>query len=184
MPDDEGASPREVVVEACRRDQPYLIDEIFQKSYKDKPDEFADFINGVTDSMGNHALHICASYGSYDAMDYLLDIYHFEVDPANRIDGDTPLHLAVRHGNEKDIDVGMSMLEMMLEAGCDPRVRNKKGQRPVDFVMPQYSQMKTALMKVEYMLQEGGGIEGHDDEDDEQSDGPSDDEEAAQTKKR
>lgn len=51
-------------MEACRRDQPYLIEEIQEKSYKDKPDEFADFINGVTDSMGNHALHICAAYGS------------------------------------------------------------------------------------------------------------------------
>ncbi|KAK2814306.1 hypothetical protein FQN49_008230 [Arthroderma sp. PD_2] len=138
--------------------------------------------------MGNHALHICASYGSYDAMDYLLDIYHFEVDPTNRIDGDTPLHLAVLHGNEKDIEVGMSMLEMMLEAGCDPRVRNKKGKRPVDFVMPQYNQMRTALMKVEYMLQEGKGVEGQgqgdDDDDNGSSDGPSDDEEVGQTRKR
>ncbi|EEQ28113.1 ankyrin repeat protein [Microsporum canis CBS 113480] len=171
MSDDEGASPREVVVEACRRDQPYLIEELHENLYKDKPDEFSDFINGVTDSMGNYALHICATYGSY---------------PTNRIDGDTPLHLAVRHGNEKDIEVGMSMLEMMLEAGCDPRIRNKKGQKPADCVMPQYNQMRTALMKVEYMMQEGQGVEGQgqDADEDEPSDGPSDDEDDGQARKR
>lgn len=27
-------------------------------------EEIAEFFNGVTDAMGNHALHICAMYGS------------------------------------------------------------------------------------------------------------------------
>ncbi|KAK2743677.1 hypothetical protein FQN57_004786 [Myotisia sp. PD_48] len=170
MSDDEGATPREVVVEACRRDQPHLIEQIQEEHYVNKDEEFAEFINGVTDSMGNHALHICAMYGSYDAMDRLFDIYHFECDPQNRIDKDTPLHLAVLYANEKDANVGMRMIEMMLEAGCDPRVKNKHGKKPIDFTVPQHVEVKTALFKAEYILQEFENVDNNSSSDGEPTD--------------
>lgn len=60
----QGASPRELVVEACRRDQPHLIEQVLHDMENQSNEDVAKFFNEVTDSMGNHALHICASYGS------------------------------------------------------------------------------------------------------------------------
>ncbi|KAJ5364321.1 uncharacterized protein N7496_010034 [Penicillium cataractarum] len=154
MADDEGASPRELVVEACRRDQPHLIEQVLHDMESQSNEDVAKFFNEVTDTMGNHALHICASYGSYDVMDALFDIQYFECDPLTRIDKDTPLHTAVRFANEKDAELGAEMIAMMCEAGCDPRVRNKHGQKPADLVFDKPA-IKQTLASAEYILAEG-----------------------------
>lgn len=60
----QGASPRELVVEACRRDQPHLIEQVLEGMGEKSNEEVAAFFNSVTDALGNHALHICAMYGS------------------------------------------------------------------------------------------------------------------------
>ncbi|OJJ70639.1 hypothetical protein ASPBRDRAFT_44869 [Aspergillus brasiliensis CBS 101740] len=151
---DEGASPRELVVEACRRDQPHLIEGVLERMEGKSNEEVAEFFNGVTDSMGNHALHICATYGSYDVMDALFDIQYFECDPLTRLDKDTPLHTAVRYANEKDAELGEAMIKMMCEAGCDPRVRNKHGQKPAELVYNN-PEIKTTLQQAEYIMAEG-----------------------------
>lgn len=88
-------------------------------------------------------------------MDALLDIQYFECDPLTRVDQETPLHLAVRFANEKDPNLGLEMIEMMCEAGCDPRVRNKHGQKPADLVYGDHKEIKLALQKAEYILTEG-----------------------------
>jgi len=51
-------------VEACRRDQSHLIEQVLGGMEDKTNEQVAQFFNGVTDSMGNHALHICAQYGS------------------------------------------------------------------------------------------------------------------------
>jgi hypothetical protein len=61
---DQGASPRELVVEACRRDQPHLIDQVLDDMEEKSIEEVAEFFNTVKDALGHHALHICATYGS------------------------------------------------------------------------------------------------------------------------
>ncbi|KAL1965375.1 hypothetical protein VTN77DRAFT_5812 [Rasamsonia byssochlamydoides] len=155
MADDEGATPRELVVEACRRDQPHLIEQVLESMSEKSNEEVAEFFNNVKDALGNYALHICAMYGSYDVMDALFDIQYFECDPLTRVDQETPLHLAVRFANEKDADLGLEMIKMMCEAGCDPRVRNKHGQKPADLVYAEHKEIKLALQKAEYILTEG-----------------------------
>lgn len=87
-------------------------------------------------------------------MDALFDIQYFECDPLTRVDKDTPLHTAVRYANEKDAHLGLEMVNMMCEAGCDPRVKNKHGQKPVDLVY-ENKELKTALQQVEYIMTEG-----------------------------
>lgn len=154
MSDDEGASPRELVVEACRRDQQHLIEQVLDSMSDKTNEEVAEFFNDVKDALGNYALHICATYGSFDVMDALFDIQYFECDPLTRVDQDTPLHVAVRFANEKDSALGLEMIEMMCEAGCDPRVRNKHGQKPVDLVYGDHKEIKSALQKAEYILNE------------------------------
>ncbi|OQE45963.1 hypothetical protein PENCOP_c001G01747 [Penicillium coprophilum] len=151
---DEGASPRELVVEACRRDQPHLIEQVLNEMEEKSNEQVAQFFNEVTDSMGNHALHICAQYGSYDTMDALFDIQYFECDPLTRLDKDTPLHIAVRYANDKDAELGEAMIKMMCEAGCDPRVRNKHGQKPAELVFNN-NEIKKTLQQTEYIMAEG-----------------------------
>ncbi|KAJ5162948.1 uncharacterized protein N7500_004778 [Penicillium coprophilum] len=151
---DEGASPRELVVEACRRDQPQLIEQVLNAMEEKSNEQVAQFFNEVTDSMGNHALHICAQYGSYDTMDALFDIQYFECDPLTRLDKDTPLHIAVRYANDKDAELGEAMIKMMCEAGCDPRVRNKHGQKPAELVFNN-NEIKKTLQQTEYIMAEG-----------------------------
>ncbi|KAJ5973844.1 hypothetical protein N7481_011054 [Penicillium waksmanii] len=161
MADEEGASPRELVVEACRRDQPHLLEQVLASMEEKSNEEVAQFFNSVTDPLGNHALHICAIYGSYDVMDSLFDIQYFECDPKTRMDDDTPLHIAVRYANDKDRELGTEMVKMMCEAGCDPRVRNKFNQKPVELVFNN-DEIKQVLQKAEYIMAEGMQNQGED----------------------
>lgn len=87
-------------------------------------------------------------------MDSLFDIQFFECDPLTRMDKDTPLHIAVRYANDKDAELGEEMVKMMCEAGCDPRVRNKHGQKPADLVYNK-PEIKQTLAQAEYILAEG-----------------------------
>lgn len=89
-----------------------------------------------------------------DVMDALFDIQYFECDPLTRVDKEAPLHTAVRFANEKDSKLGLEMIEMMCEAGCDPRVKNKHGQKAIDLAYDN-DDIKLALQKAEYILNEG-----------------------------
>lgn len=57
-------------------------------------------------------------------LDTLLDQEGLEVDPVDRLERDIPLHTAVRfvNGLEKDDwEAGASLVELLLDAGADPR---------------------------------------------------------------
>ena len=96
-----------------------------------------------------------------DALDALFDIQFFECDPLTPGDQDTPLHLAVRYASERDPELGSEMIQMMCDAGCDPRIRNKHGQKPADIVYgSKASTIKSELGKAEYILTEGVQDEG------------------------
>jgi Ankyrin repeat. len=82
--------------------------------------------------------------------------------PSTRQDKDTPLHIAVRYANEKDEELGTEMVKMMCEAGCDPRVRNKHGQKPADLVFNK-PDIKQTLQQAEYILAEGIQNDGDED---------------------
>ena len=59
-----------------------------------------------------------------DVLDALLDQEGLEVDPVDRMEGDTPLHKAVRFVNElakTEWEAGGSIVELLLDAGADPR---------------------------------------------------------------
>ena len=59
-----------------------------------------------------------------DVLDTLLDQEGLEVDPVDRMEGDTPLHKAVRFVNElakPEWEAGSSLVELLLDAGADPR---------------------------------------------------------------
>ena len=66
-------------MEACRRDQHELIEQVMNGMAEKTNEQVAQFFNEVTDSMGNHALHICAQYGSCTYFATLL----MPISPAN-----------------------------------------------------------------------------------------------------
>ena len=59
-----------------------------------------------------------------EVLDSLLDQEGLEVDPIDRLEGDSPLHKAVRFVNsleKKDWTSGGSLVELLLDAGADPK---------------------------------------------------------------
>ena len=62
------------------------------------------------------------------------------------------------------------MVEILLDAGCDPRIRNKGKLRPVDLVEAREKEVRLALQKAEVALFAGGDVVEEDE--DEGVDGP------------
>jgi hypothetical protein len=198
----QGASVSELLIEACRRNNTDLLHEILES--KSDP-EIALLLNTTTTVMGNHLYHEAALRGNYEIIDALLDMPDFECDPVNRVEGDTPLHSAIRWINsepEAQREFGNALVEMMLEAGSNPRVKNKGGLTPLQLVDPRNEGLKEVIRKHEYAslnagdfvdasevsVQGGQGVlgpaeeEGQDDDDAEFS--GSDDEERAEWERR
>ncbi|KAM7205281.1 hypothetical protein V8F33_001112 [Rhypophila sp. PSN 637] len=147
----EGATIQEQLIEACRRDNTSLLSELL--SSVSSPEAAADLLNNTTTVMGNHLYHEAASRGNYDVIDMLLDQDGFECDPINRLEGDTPLHSAIRWINSEppaQREFGNALVEMMLEAGSNPRVKNKGGLTPLQLVDPRNTSLKEVIQKHEY----------------------------------
>jgi len=147
MADVEGASPKEQVLEACRRDNVELFHEVLNDMKNKSKDQIAEFFNTVTDTMGNHLLHVCASYGAYDVMDELLNIEFLECDPLTRRDKETPIHCAVKYANEREVELGEAMAKMLIEAGGDPRVKDGHGRKPAEICTPRTEELRGILIK-------------------------------------
>ena len=123
--DEEGASPRELLIESCRRNNTSLLSTLLSPS---SPTQTAHFLNTTTDALGAGCLHIAAQYGSYDVLDVLLDQEGVEIDGKDRREGDTCLHKAVRfvaeamgRGDAEDAGRGKACVDILVDAGCDPR---------------------------------------------------------------
>ncbi|KAK1976694.1 hypothetical protein LZ30DRAFT_602950 [Colletotrichum cereale] len=147
----EGASVKELLIEACRRNNTDLFNEVVA-DIKDE-DELSRLLNETTTVMGNHLYHEAASQGNYEIIDLLLDQPNFECDPVNRLEGDTPLHTAIRWINSEppaQREFGNALVEMMLEAGSNPRVKNKGGLTAVQLVDPRNAGLRDLIQKHEY----------------------------------
>lgn len=95
-----------------------------------------------------------------------------ETDPLTRDTGETPLHKAVEYENsqwrpsrsqsgaeeEEDDEALFPIVGILLDAGCDPRIRSKAGRKPVDVVDARNEALKGFLRRAEVMLVEGEGI--------------------------
>ncbi|KAL8295901.1 hypothetical protein RB600_001408 [Gaeumannomyces tritici] len=153
----EGASVQERLIEACRRNNVDLLTEVIEETNDD--DKMADLLNNTRTVMGNHLYHEAASQGNYEIIDMLLDQHGFECDPVNRVEGDTPLHTAIRWINSEppaQREFGAALVEMMLEAGSNTRVRNKGGLTPLQLVDPSNPALKEAIRKHEYATLNAG----------------------------
>lgn len=83
----------------------------------------------------------------------LLDQPDFECDPTNRLEGDTPLHSAIRWINsepDEQREFGNALVDMMLEAGSSTRVKNKGGLTPYHLVDPRNTALRELIQRHEY----------------------------------
>ncbi|OCL08386.1 ankyrin repeat protein-like protein [Glonium stellatum] len=176
MADEEGASPRELILEACRRNNTSLLEEtiadlaVEAKKKGKKPVAYvAEVLNKSFDGIGNGCLHIAAKYGSYEVLDILLDQEGLEIDELDRMDRDTPLHKAVRYVNSLSKDewapVGHPIVDILLDAGCDPRIRNKAKLKPIELVDPRNQELRAILQKGEFAMMAGDDVVVDDDDD-------------------
>ena len=175
MAEEEGASPRELILEACRRNNTSLLEETIQNLHTaaskagKKPTEYvADILNKAADGLGNGCLHLAASYGSYDVLDILLDQEGLEIDELDRMEKDTPLHKAVRYVNSLEKSewgsAGHPIVDILLDAGCDPRIRNKAKLKPVELADPRNTELRSMLQKGEYAMTAGDDVVQDDDD--------------------
>ncbi|CCK70044.1 ankyrin repeat-containing protein ANK1 KNAG_0D02950 [Huiozyma naganishii CBS 8797] len=129
----KGASLSEQLLDASRRNNDDLLEQVFKQLDND-PGKIAELINTARDPMGNTALHLCCKYGSWEVLDKILDQEgDIEIDPRNELDGDTPLHLAVRYAMDEP-EHGTFIANNLVEVGADARIKNNNNQKPVDLI--------------------------------------------------
>lgn len=163
MATNEGASSKEILFEACRRDNISLLEGILATPpYSSSVTETATFLNTATNSLGAGPLHVAATYGSYDVLDLILDQEGVEIDGKEKRDGDTALHCAARYCNglaqEQWPTQGKAVIEILLDAGLDPRIRNKAKRKALELVDPRNDACRDVLRRAEMTLMAGDDI--------------------------
>ncbi|KAK0109884.1 hypothetical protein ONS95_002555 [Cadophora gregata] len=174
----EGASVGEILIEAARRNNTDLLKETID-SIGDE-DKVAKILNETKTVLGNYIYHEAALRGNYEIIDMLLDQPGFECDPISRIEHDTPLHSAIRYLNSLTESSPLTpaistfsteLITMMIEAGSDPRLRNKANLTPYQLVDPRNEKLRQQLQDAVDVVQnqgdyiedvEEGGYEGAD----------------------
>ncbi|KIY65728.1 ankyrin [Cylindrobasidium torrendii FP15055 ss-10] len=118
----DGASNNERLRAAAREDNVENLLEIFEQGNFD--------INCV-DGLGNTPLHIAVAQGSTDVLEHILSHDECDVDPINRVEKATPLHLAVQVQHPQ---LRRHLVESLLEAGADTKIRDRNGETAKDLV--------------------------------------------------
>lgn len=106
----------------------------------------------------------------------LLDQDGFECDPINRSDGDTPLHCAVRYINSlpsspDNTEFSSGFIEMMVDAGSDPRIRNNAMLTPAQLVDPSNTTLRRQLQDAIEIAQNAGDFVATDEEEAQEDEG-------------
>lgn len=146
----EGASFSEQIIESARRNNTELLLEIKSELNNDS-EKLSRLINTSRESITNNApLHLACHKGNWEFIDIVLDIEGVEIDPRNR-EGSTPLHLAVKYCSEEP-EHGYFVVDNLLDAGSDPRIRDNHKLRPVDYVKSDNFKLKELLEGAEYAI--------------------------------
>jgi uncharacterized protein len=113
------------------------------------------------------ALHLSLTT-SDEILDILLDQEGLEIDELDRMERDTPLHKAVRYVNSLDksewAPVGHPIVDILLDAGCDPRIRNKAKLKPLELADPRNTELRKMLQKAEFAMTAGDDVVQEDDD--------------------
>jgi ankyrin repeat protein len=134
---DTGASSNQRLLAAAREDNEDLLLDIFEKGGSD--------IN-FQDGIGNTALHYAASCGSTVVLEHILSHDDCDVDPINRLQGATPLHLALEIDNE---ELRMEVVESLLDAGADTNIKDKNGDTVLDLLRANDTEIRALIRKAQ-----------------------------------
>jgi uncharacterized protein len=100
-----------------------------------------------------------------EVIDLLLDQDTFECDPLSRIEGDTPLHSAIRYLNTLPLpltphnaEFASGLVSMMLEAGSDARIKNKANLTAAQLCDPGLGKVREQLEEAVFVDMERGGF--------------------------
>ncbi|ODN76615.1 hypothetical protein L202_05264 [Cryptococcus amylolentus CBS 6039] len=124
--DSQGASPNEILLAAAKSDNEGMLNEALEQ---------LEDVN-EPDGLGNTALHYAIQHGSSDILETLLDHDSCNVDIKNRLQGDTPLHIAVRNRFEDQPGLRLYLVGSLLESGADTTLRNRHNEKPADILPP------------------------------------------------
>ncbi|KAG2213119.1 hypothetical protein INT47_011268 [Mucor saturninus] len=133
MSDDQGTTDNDLILAACRNDQDEMLEDVLKEG---------DIDINYADALGDTALHYAARFGSLTCLEILVDIPGINVNLRNN-QGDTPLHLAVRY--EDDPEVAISMVDILLDSGADPRIQNKAKSTVGDYVVGRNDDMRALI---------------------------------------
>ncbi|KAJ2027015.1 hypothetical protein H4S03_008429 [Coemansia sp. S3946] len=86
-----------------------------------------------------------ASHGSIDCVKLLVAQRRINPNIQDKLDKDTPLHKALIHCEESED--ALELTKLLLRAGSDPRIVNKKLQRPVNLVEPEEEDIRRLLLQ-------------------------------------
>ncbi|KAK0224763.1 ankyrin repeat-containing domain protein [Armillaria nabsnona] len=132
-----GASNNERLLAAARMDNEELMMEVFSEG---------GFDINFQDGLGNTALHLAVSNGSTDVLEHILSHEDCDVDPINRIEKATPLHLAVKLEHP---ELRKHVVDSLLEAGADTSIRDKFGETALDLVPSEDTEVRALFRKAQ-----------------------------------
>ncbi|TBU42252.1 ankyrin [Dichomitus squalens] len=161
----DGASNNERLLAAARSDNEDMLLEVFEEG---------SFDINAQDGLGNTALHYAASNGHLDILEHLLEYEGCDVDIQNRIEKATPLHLAVRI---EDAELRAEVVSSLLEAGADPKIKDKNGELAISFVPDDDAATRQLFRKHQAQNSISQSDVANDDDDDEDGSGSGSDDE-------
>ncbi|KAI0714756.1 ankyrin [Earliella scabrosa] len=155
----DGASNNERLLAAARSENEDMLLEIFEEG---------NFDINTKDGLGNTALHYAAMNGYLDILEHLLEYEGCDVDLQNRTEGATPLHLALRI---EDDDLRKAVVESLLDAGADYKIKDKNGETPLDLVSDKDTEIRALMRKSQAQASISHDDVANDDDDDEEGSG-------------
>ncbi|KAI1790932.1 ankyrin [Ganoderma leucocontextum] len=161
----DGASNNERLLAAARSDNEDMLLEVFQEG---------NFDINSQDGLGNTALHYATSHGFLEIMEHILRSEGCDVDPKNRIEKATPLHLAVRI---EDSDERAAVVMSLLDAGADTKIKDRNGDLAIDLVPHGDTKTLQLLRKSQVKSSISNDDVANDDDDDEEGSGTGSDDE-------
>ncbi|KAJ1759844.1 hypothetical protein GGH19_002263 [Coemansia sp. RSA 1807] len=134
---DDGASREEQLLSACMSGQSDMLKSLLGGT---------ETVNiNHTNGLGFTALHYAAQVGSVECIQMLSK--HKEINPniQERIGKNTPLHLALIHGEDEEST--LDIVRLLTKAGADPGIVNKAKQRPRDLAEHEEEEIQRVLLQ-------------------------------------
>ncbi|CAO3700359.1 unnamed protein product [Rhizopus stolonifer] len=119
---------------ACRNDQDEMLEDVLKEG---------EFNINHTDGLGDTACHYAAQFGALNCLEMLVRVPGLELNKKNNKQGNTPLHMAVQY--EDDPEVALDIVDLLLNSGADPRVRNNAGSTARDYIPGGNEDMKDLI---------------------------------------